>query len=141
VPKDVFARSNINSYKTVLEIKELFREQVTLNFFDKCDGKSLDVLDLGCGQGRDSLMIARNGHSVVGVDLSTTGVQQMVEIAQKEGIEIDNVEDKHFKDCRGYDQLKYIDKKKIKSLIAKYYKQIKKDEHDTRHITFPLCRY
>ena len=38
VPKDVFARSNINSYKTVLEIKELFREQVTLNFFDKCDG-------------------------------------------------------------------------------------------------------
>ena len=35
VPKDVFSRSNINSYKTVLEIKELFTEEVELTFFDK----------------------------------------------------------------------------------------------------------
>ena len=34
VPKDIFARSNINSYKTVLEIKELFKEEVELTFFD-----------------------------------------------------------------------------------------------------------
>jgi 2-polyprenyl-3-methyl-5-hydroxy-6-metoxy-1,4-benzoquinol methylase len=26
------------------------------------------VLDLGCGQGRDALFIARKGHSVFGVD-------------------------------------------------------------------------
>ena len=35
VPKDVFLRSNINSYRTVLAIKELFEEKVTLNFMDK----------------------------------------------------------------------------------------------------------
>lgn len=35
VPKDVFLRSNTNSYKTVLAVKEIFGEQVTLNFFDK----------------------------------------------------------------------------------------------------------
>ena len=35
VPKDVFVRSNINSYKTVLEIKKLFQEEVELTFFDK----------------------------------------------------------------------------------------------------------
>ena len=35
VPRDVFLRSNSNSYKTVLTIKELFKEQVILNFFDK----------------------------------------------------------------------------------------------------------
>jgi len=57
-------------------------------------------------------------------------IEQYVNTELKEGIEIDEVEDKHFKDCRGYDQLKETDKKKIKSLIAKYYKQIKKDEHD-----------
>ncbi len=34
VPKDVFARSNLNSYKTVLEIKELFAKEVELTFFD-----------------------------------------------------------------------------------------------------------
>ena len=56
-------------------------------------------------------------------------IEQYVNNELKEGIEIDKVEDKHFKECRGYDQLKETDKKKIKLLIAKYYKQIKKDEH------------
>jgi len=32
VPKDVFIRSNINSYKTVLEIKTLFKEKIVLDF-------------------------------------------------------------------------------------------------------------
>ena len=46
VPKDVFVRSNINSYKTVLEIKELFREQVTLNFFDKRDSNIYNNIEI-----------------------------------------------------------------------------------------------
>lgn len=37
VPKDVFVRSNENSYKTVLEIKSQFNEKITLNFIDKRD--------------------------------------------------------------------------------------------------------
>ena len=57
-------------------------------------------------------------------------IEQYANNELKEGIEIDKVEDKHFKDCRGYDQLKETDKKKIKSLITKYYKQIKKDDYD-----------
>jgi transposase len=57
-------------------------------------------------------------------------IEQYVNNELIEGIELDKIEDKHFKDCRGYDQLKETDRKKIKSLIAKYYKQIKKDSHD-----------
>ena len=38
VPKDVFVRSNINSYKTILEIKKLFGEKIELTFFDKRNG-------------------------------------------------------------------------------------------------------
>lgn len=34
VPKDVFIRSNINSYRTVLKIKRLFKDQVVLDFVD-----------------------------------------------------------------------------------------------------------
>jgi len=34
VPKEVFIRSNQNSYKTVIYIKEYFKEQITLNFVD-----------------------------------------------------------------------------------------------------------
>ena len=38
VPKDIFVRSNINSYKTILEIKKLFGEKIELTFFDKRNG-------------------------------------------------------------------------------------------------------
>ena len=71
---------------------------------------------------------AANNSSVTKEQLDV--IEQYVNNELKEGIEIDKIEDKHFKECRGYDQLKETDKKKIKSLIAKYYKQIKKDDYD-----------
>lgn len=49
------------------------------------------VLDLGCGQGRDALSAARSGHSVIGVDLSPSGVQQMVAAADAEGLSVTGV--------------------------------------------------
>lgn len=57
-------------------------------------------------------------------------IEQYVNNELKEGIKIDNVEDKNFKDCRGYDQLKEIDKRKIKSVISKYFNQIEKDDQN-----------
>ena len=54
-------------------------------------GGSLSVLDLGCGQGRDALMFARAGHRVVGVDLSSVGVQQMVAAAEDESLPVEGV--------------------------------------------------
>ena len=38
----------------------------------------LRVLDVGCGQGRDALPLARVGFEVVGVDLSPAGIERMV---------------------------------------------------------------
>lgn len=35
VPKDVFIRSNINSYNTILEIKLIFKDSINLHFIDK----------------------------------------------------------------------------------------------------------
>jgi predicted kinase len=46
VPKDVFLRSNINSYKTVLEIKELFEKEVELTFFDKRNGNVYNNIEI-----------------------------------------------------------------------------------------------
>lgn len=37
VPYDIFIQSNINSYKTVIELKNLFREKIVLNYIDKRD--------------------------------------------------------------------------------------------------------
>jgi transposase len=47
-------------------------------------------------------------------------------------IEIDKVEDEHFGNCRGYDQLNESEKHKVKAVAAKYIKQVNKDKSDTR---------
>lgn len=60
-------------------------------FFAMHTNKKLSVLDLGCGQGRDALMIARLGHRVLGVDLSPTGVGQMVAVAKEEGLAVEGI--------------------------------------------------
>ncbi|NBD30946.1 MAG: methyltransferase domain-containing protein [Alphaproteobacteria bacterium] len=46
------------------------------------------LLDIGCGQGRDALPIARRGHAVVGVDLSEAGISDMVAAAEAEGLDL-----------------------------------------------------
>jgi|TARA_B110000977_G_scaffold67028_1_gene91056 tellurite methyltransferase len=55
------------------------------------DGLALSgarILDVGCGQGRDALPLARAGHDVTGVDLSPTGVNDMIVDAEREGLSI-----------------------------------------------------
>ncbi|WP_342077412.1 methyltransferase domain-containing protein [Yoonia sp. SS1-5] len=47
---------------------------IFVDFFDKIDRKQMRVLDVGCGQGRDAIFIARKGHQVVGVDISANGI-------------------------------------------------------------------
>ncbi len=49
------------------------------------------VLDLGCGQGRDALMLARYGYIVTGVDTSKVGITQMLENAGKDNLAINGV--------------------------------------------------
>ncbi len=46
------------------------------------------VLDLGCGQGRDSIALARIGYSVTGIDNSKVGIDQMIQIGQTENLNL-----------------------------------------------------
>jgi len=66
-----------------------FKEFV--DFFQKFEKNPGTVLDLGCGQGRDALFIARQGHHVLGVDLSETGIAQMLEAARKDNLQVEGV--------------------------------------------------
>ena len=68
---------------------EPFKEFVA--FFDQYDKQHADVLDIGCGQGRDALFIARHGHHVVGVDMSPTGIAQLLEDAEAENLNIEGI--------------------------------------------------
>ena len=50
--------------------------------------KKAKVLDLGCGQGRDAIALARLGYSVTGIDNSKVGVDQMNQIGQDENLNL-----------------------------------------------------
>jgi len=52
---------------------------------------NLSILDIGCGQGRDALFLARMGHTVTGVDLSPNGIDQLLADAQREKLAIEGV--------------------------------------------------
>ena len=47
------------------------------------------LLDLGCGQGRDSLLAATLGYDVVGVDLSKVGLRQLAREAVRKQLSIE----------------------------------------------------
>jgi len=49
------------------------------------------VLDLGAGQGRDTLVAARLGHKIVAVDVSPTGIGQILVAAQRENLSVEGV--------------------------------------------------
>ena len=44
--------------------------------------KQASVLDLGCGQGRDPLFIARKGHTFLSVDAAQTGIKQILKTSR-----------------------------------------------------------
>jgi len=49
------------------------------------------LLDLGCGQGRDSIFLASIGYQVTAVDSSKIGIQQMIHKTQSQGLEVDGI--------------------------------------------------
>lgn len=49
------------------------------------EGKALDI---GCGKGRNSIYMARNGFEVLGVDFSETSIEMAKELASEQGIKV-----------------------------------------------------
>jgi tellurite methyltransferase len=46
------------------------------------------VLDLGCGEGRDSVFLAERGHLVVGLELSVDGLRKGARLAAERGVRV-----------------------------------------------------
>ena len=65
--------------------------QEIIEFFVNYDDECATFIDLGYGQVRDALFIARKGHSVLGVDTAQTGIEQMLEEAESEKLAVDGV--------------------------------------------------
>lgn len=78
------------AYDKYYRTKNLFGKPYPelIDFFVKCPSKGR-VLDLGCGQGRNAIPLARLGFSVTGIDTSTVGIQQMNRIAKIKNLSLD----------------------------------------------------
>ncbi|GEM05234.1 hypothetical protein HMI01_22220 [Halolactibacillus miurensis] len=63
-----------------------------IDFFTSYQPKGM-VLDLGCGQGRDSLFIGELGYKVIGIDHSTVGINQLNVEAKKRNINVEGIVD------------------------------------------------
>ena len=60
------------------------------DYFSKYEPRG-SLLDLGCGQGRDSLFFSSVGYKVTAVDISQVGISQLIQKAQSRGLLIDGI--------------------------------------------------
>jgi len=83
-----------NSYNKYYIKENYFGNPYTglISYFKDFEPKGT-VLDLGCGQGRDSIALGKLGYKVIGVDYSSVGIQQLNEVASKLGIDVTGVSD------------------------------------------------
>jgi len=65
--------------------------QTVIDFAGQLDRAGLDVLDMGCGQGRDAIALAAMGHSVIGVDISPHGIGALNAAARQKGLPVKGV--------------------------------------------------
>lgn len=62
--------------------------RVIVDFFEAYAGTGASVLDIGCGQGRDALFIARLGHRVTAVDQSPAGIGDLETESSREALPV-----------------------------------------------------
>jgi len=94
------------TYDTYYQTENLFGEPYPelIDFFNKYPKKGR-ILDLGCGQGRDAIPLARLGFDVTGIDNSKVGIEQMNQIAKTENLSLNGVVEDIFglENFDGYD--------------------------------------
>lgn len=79
-------------YDKYYQTENLFGEPYPelIDFYSAIKNKG-KLLDLGCGQGRDSIALAKLGFEVTGIDNSKVGIEQLNEIAKKENLPLQGI--------------------------------------------------
>ena len=80
------------AYDTYYKVENLFGDPYPelIHFFKKHTSKG-KVLDLGCGQGRNAIPLARIGFDVLGIDNSKVGIDQMNQTAKTENLPLEGI--------------------------------------------------
>ncbi|MEI6288340.1 MAG: methyltransferase domain-containing protein [bacterium] len=67
------------------------KPSILLTMFEDRFLAGSNCLDLGCGQGRDALYLAKKGFNVTAIDSSDVAINQLKQKADEEGISIETV--------------------------------------------------
>lgn len=102
--------------------------RIFLQMFPPHDGQTL--LDIGCGEGRDSIFFARNGYQVTGLDFSQDGVKKSLVWADEMKLSIDFFQadineyrlEKHYDAIFASGALHYIPEHSRTEIISNYKK-------------------
>jgi 2-polyprenyl-3-methyl-5-hydroxy-6-metoxy-1,4-benzoquinol methylase len=125
-------------YDKYYKTEDLFGEPYPelIDFFKRYEPKG-KLIDLGCGQGRDSISLARLGYKVTGIDNSKLGIDQMNSISVNERLNIAGLVGDIFKfdnyqdfDIVLLDSMLHFEKQDLKretDLIDKIAKRINKN--------------
>ncbi len=117
------------------------REQFSPNNFairaHKFIGKShRKLLDLGCGNGHDSLYFAQNGLQVTAVDWSKDCLDQLIELSKKKDVKIEvirqsipqlKIKDNSMDIIYAHLSLHYFDNETTESIFNKIYEALRKN--------------
>ena len=120
-------------YKTESLFGEPYVELI--DFFENYEPKG-KLIDVGCGQGRDSIALARLGYDVTGIDNSKLGIKQMTTKSNNENLklagldgdiyEFDNFQDFDIVLLDSMFHFEKKDRKREAGLIVKIATKIKK---------------
>ena len=79
-----------SSYDAYYQIENYFGDvhPALISFFQEIRPEGR-ILDIGCGQGRNAIPLARLGYEVIGIDSSQVGIGQMMEVAASENLSLE----------------------------------------------------
>jgi SAM-dependent methyltransferase len=90
-------RRTASRYDMCREPSEDYYADIYLHFIredlrERFGGRSLEILDVGCGQGRLSIPLAKDGHTLTGIDISGDGIRLARTYASMEQVRVEWVE-------------------------------------------------
>ena len=120
-------------FRTISDFRKENEELITEMFKNTVRAaKDLGVIGLELLSTDGSIVKASASKNSAVIEDVLKVIGEYVDNELKKGIEVDKVEDKHFGNCRGYDQLDKSGKYKVKAVVAKYIKQVNEDKFDNR---------